>query len=245
MYTKETFDAHLEQEHRQSVYANNISEIVYGGNDGIVTTFAAIAGFSGAALGNATLTYSVLTVLLFGLANLFADGAAMGLGSFISLRSEKKVYANLKEKERYEILNSPDMERSETKYLLLKKGYSLEEAEELTRLLSKNTEFWVEFMMHYELELPNPEHDNPIIKGLITFLSFCIFGFIPIIPYLLIKNLDNAFFVSAGAASLALIVLGCTRAIVTKESLVRAITETLLVGGTSGTIAFVVGLFFR
>ena len=137
------------------------------------------------------------------------------------------------------------MEKSETKYLLQNKGYSVEDSEQLTHLISKNTEFWVEFMMHYELELPNPEHDNPYVKGLATFTSFCVFGFIPIIPYLIITNLDQAFFVSGGAAAFALIILGITRSYVTKEAAITAIGETLLVGGTSGIIAFVVGLFFR
>ena len=81
-----------------SLFSGSIKEIVYGGNDGIVTTFAVIAGFTGAySSTNTTLNLSMLSVLLFGLANLFADGAAMGLGSFLSLRAEKSVYHDFKE----------------------------------------------------------------------------------------------------------------------------------------------------
>lgn len=245
MYTKELFEEHLKIDHKRSAHADYIRELIYGGNDGIVTTFAAISGFSGAALGNSTISYSVMTVLLFGLANLFADGASMGLGNFISLRAEQKVYQNLKSKEYYEIINSPEMEKMETRYLLQEKGYSEDDANKMTELLSKNSQFWLEFMMHYELELPNPENENPYLKGLATFISFCFFGFIPIIPYLFIKNLDYAFYTSALAASFALIILGVLRAMVTKEYLFRAIAEILFVGSISGAIAFGVGLFFR
>ena len=98
-----------------SLFSGSIKEIVYGGNDGIVTTFAVIAGFTGAySSTNTTLNLSMLSVLLFGLANLFADGAAMGLGSFLSLRAEKSVYHDFKEKERYEIEHNPEMEKAET-----------------------------------------------------------------------------------------------------------------------------------
>jgi VIT1/CCC1 family predicted Fe2+/Mn2+ transporter len=68
-------------------------EVIYGGIDGIVTTFAVVAGFSGAALSTDTTTQlTFMVVLLFGLANLFADAASMGLGNFLSVRSEKDLY---------------------------------------------------------------------------------------------------------------------------------------------------------
>ena len=38
---------HLSQEHRISPFQTYLKEIVYGGNDGIVTTFAIVAGFAG------------------------------------------------------------------------------------------------------------------------------------------------------------------------------------------------------
>ena len=58
----------------------HLKELVYGGVDGIVTTFAVVAGFNGAQV-DATVTtaLSTATVLLFGIANLFADGVSMSL----------------------------------------------------------------------------------------------------------------------------------------------------------------------
>jgi VIT1/CCC1 family predicted Fe2+/Mn2+ transporter len=58
-----------------------IAEVVYGANDGIVTTFAVVAGVAGAAL-------SPRIVLILGVANLFADGFSMGMSNFLSRRSE-------------------------------------------------------------------------------------------------------------------------------------------------------------
>lgn len=59
-----------------------LPEIVYGANDGIVTTFAVVAGVAGAAL-------SPGIVIVLGFANLFADGFSMGMSNYLSERSEE------------------------------------------------------------------------------------------------------------------------------------------------------------
>ena len=64
-YTRQDFEEHLRREHRQSPLATYLREIVYGGNDGIVTTFAVVAGFAGAASGKDPTNLSVLTLFLF------------------------------------------------------------------------------------------------------------------------------------------------------------------------------------
>jgi VIT1/CCC1 family predicted Fe2+/Mn2+ transporter len=58
-----------------------LAEVIYGANDGIVTTFAVVAGVAGAAL-------SPSIVLVLGLANLFADGFSMGMSNYLSRQSE-------------------------------------------------------------------------------------------------------------------------------------------------------------
>lgn len=63
-----------------------VEEIIYGGNDGVVTTFAIISSFVGA--GQTTVSSITPTlVLVLGIASLFADGSSMGLGNFLSLRA--------------------------------------------------------------------------------------------------------------------------------------------------------------
>ena len=58
-----------------------IGEVIYGANDGIVTTFAVVAGVAGAGLDPAI-------VLILGVANLLADGFSMGMSNYLSQRSE-------------------------------------------------------------------------------------------------------------------------------------------------------------
>jgi VIT1/CCC1 family predicted Fe2+/Mn2+ transporter len=63
-----------------------IRDIVYGANDGIITTFAVVAGVTGGAL-------SSNAVLIVGAANLFADGLSMGVGNYLSIRSHESARA--------------------------------------------------------------------------------------------------------------------------------------------------------
>lgn len=236
---------HLKKEHKASTFQTYLKEIIYGGNDGIVTTFAVVAGFAGASIGGDITVFSFLTVLLFGLANLFADGASMGLGNFLSLRAEQDVYKSEENKERHEIRNSPQQEKEETMDILLEKGFTKEQATTLTEIYSSNEEYWTSFMMNYELEMSNPKGENPYLTGLATFSAFIFFGIIPLIPYMITQGGQNAFLHSLIATFSALVLLGIIRWRVTSESLFRCVFEMILIGGSASVIAYIVGTFFR
>lgn len=69
-----------------------LGEIIFAGNDGIVTTFSVVSGFSGAAIFDSnSLKLSIGVVILFGFANLFSDGFSMGMGNYLSKRAEVDV----------------------------------------------------------------------------------------------------------------------------------------------------------
>ncbi len=60
-------------------------EMVYGGIDGVVTTFAVVSGAVGAGLGTRV-------ILILGLANLLADGLSMGIGSYLSVQADRDIH---------------------------------------------------------------------------------------------------------------------------------------------------------
>lgn len=230
----------------KEIFSNYLREIVYGGNDGIVTTFAVVAGFNGANLGEeTTATLSFLTVLLFGLANLCADALSMGLGNFLSIRSEKEIYEVAKDKEKHELKYNHDYEIAETVKILQKEGFSDNESRKLVNIYQKNPKYWLQWMMQYDLELPNPEKVNPYATGLVTFLSFLIFGFIPLIPYFFEFSVSHSFGISIAGTFLALILLGLLKGKVINRGLTRSVLEVVLIGGTAALAAFLVGTFFN
>ncbi len=243
--TREEFERHVKTEHKLSTFSQYLKEIVYGGVDGIVTTFAVVAGFAGAQNGEMVVGASVATVLLFGLANLFADATSMGLGNILSVRADQDVYRREKAKEQKEIANRKDAEIAETEHILVQKGFTPQQAKELAAIYATNEQYWVSFMMNNELEMANPEGEKPILTGLSTALSFMIFGVIPLLPYIFLSTHPNIFGISIASAAIALVILGLLRLLVTKESILRSVGEIVALGGVSATIAYLVGTFFR
>ena len=61
-----------------------IRELIYGANDGIITTFAVVAGVAGGGL-------PLRIVLIIGAANLLADGLSMAVGNYLSIRAHESV----------------------------------------------------------------------------------------------------------------------------------------------------------
>ena len=61
-----------------------IRDLVYGANDGVITTFAVVAGVTGG-------TLNPVAVLVLGAANLLADGLSMGVGNYLGIRSDERV----------------------------------------------------------------------------------------------------------------------------------------------------------
>ena len=78
-----------------------LGEFVYGGINGSVTTFAVVAGASGAEL-------SPSVIIILGFANLFADGLSMSIGSYLSHQSEKDNYEKHRKIEYWGVKHLPE-----------------------------------------------------------------------------------------------------------------------------------------
>jgi VIT1/CCC1 family predicted Fe2+/Mn2+ transporter len=77
---------HVEPHDVVGLARHYIRDLVYGANDGIITTFAVVAGVAGGAL-------SSRAVLIVGVANLVADGLSMAVGNFLSIRAHESARA--------------------------------------------------------------------------------------------------------------------------------------------------------
>src|SRR5512143_1781966 len=94
-----------------------LGDMVYGGLDGIVTTFAVVSGVAGAQLGSNI-------ILILGLANLFAAGFSMATGAFLSTKSEQEYYQRERRREAWEVEHFPEGERAELYELYRRRDYS-------------------------------------------------------------------------------------------------------------------------
>lgn len=244
---RKKIESHILKVHKRSPASTYLKEVIYGGIDGIITTFAVVAGFSGAAFSNDTTTQlSFLVVLLFGLANLFADGVSMGLGSFLAVRSEKTLYNSIRTGEERESRCNEDIEAEETKLILMERGFSEVDAQTLTSIYQKNDQFWVDFLMHNELKITDPTEESPLYTGFATFISFISFGFIPLLPFMIVNKLDpqTVFIFSIFSTGVALVLLGVLKWKIIGVDLIKSVLEIVLVGTVAASVAFLVGTLF-
>jgi vacuolar iron transporter family protein len=156
--------------------ATLVGDAVFAANDGIITTFAVVAGSAGA-----TLPPNVAIIL--GIANLLADAWSMASGNFLGIKSEVD-YQNSNSKSRVS------------------------------------------------------EH-SPLRHGVVTYFSFAISGFFPLIPY--IFNFEHRFESSILIVAIALFSVGVFRAHYSRKSIIQSGVETLLIGGFAAIVAYLVG----
>lgn len=233
--------ARAAQETHGGTGSKYLGEMVYGGLDGIITTFAVVSGVAGARL-------DASVILILGLANLFADGFSMATGSFLSTKTEQEVYQRERQRETWEVENFPEGERAELLAIYRTQGYSKEEAQQMVAIKSRDKERWVEAMMVQELRMLKDDK-NPWLNALATLIAFIVAGSLPLLVYLvgLVVAIPPqiSFSISFVLSGLALFALGAAKVLVTQLNPIRSGLEMLLVGGLAAGVAYAVGALLK
>lgn len=218
-----------------------LGEIVYGGIDGIVTTFAIVAGSVGAGLSSAI-------ILILGFANLVADGFSMGVGAYLSSKSEKDLY----DKKKLEVMNMVQGERSDDKGLVHKiykrRGFKGKLLEDAVEVAMKDKDHFVDVVMSEEYEML-PEKKSPFAIGLATYIAFIIVGFTPLMIYVLDYifewEYDGLFVLAIVLTGAAFIGVGILKSHVAETSKWRSVIETLMLGVLAAGFAYYIGDFLE
>lgn len=214
-----------------------ISEFVYGGIDGAITTFAVVAGAEGASLG-------IEVVIILGLANLIADGFSMSVGNFFSTKAERDTYERHKQVEYWEVENLREKEVQEVREIYAAKGFEGKLLEQVVEVITSNKDVWVDTMMKEELEMVESDK-TPYKTAGMTFFSFVIVGSVPLLSYVFTGTgpavQADLFLYSCILTAVALGVVGSLKSIVNEKNVFFGILETLLLGGLAAFLAYFVG----
>lgn len=226
--------------HRRSIfgkYEEYVPEFVYGGIDGAVTTFAVVAASAGAELGTGV-------VLILGISNMLADGFSMSVGSFLSTKTEVDQYKTTRQEEYEETKAFPEDETNEIRQIYAAKGFEGKLLEDVVGHITSDTDLWVDEMMVGEHGLLKDEK-NPKVNGLITFVSFCLLGAIPILPYFWAfasgTEIKHSFMIACIFTAIAFVIIGALKGYINKTNLTKGVLETLMLGGIAAGVAFFAG----
>lgn len=155
---------------------------IFGGLDGLGTTFALIAGSVGAQI-------QFTGLLAICAAQILAGSVAMGLGEYLSNKAEEDVARREQRREHWEVENFPQGEINEMICIYMEKGkMTYDDAKLVADTLSKYKDFWVDHMLLTEIGIQPPEDDDcwisrPVMSAIAMFTSFTLFGVLPLIAY--------------------------------------------------------------
>ena len=209
---------------------------VFGALDGLATLFALVAGSVGADLAASSL-------LAVGVGNLIAGALGMGIGEYVSSKADRDVALREEAREKWEVENNAEGEIYEMIQIYESKGLSRHDASLVATTLSKYPKFWIEHMMLTEIGmLPADENDSPALGGLVMFVSFVMFGSVPLLSYYLLA-IDGVrpFTVAAVSSMVTLFVLGAFKSrFVSKPALSGGLTMVVQ-GGLCAFSAYCLG----
>ncbi|MFX1575444.1 MAG: VIT1/CCC1 transporter family protein [Promethearchaeota archaeon] len=222
-----------EEEH--IVGGGKIRSVILGLNDGLISTFTLLVGVAAATLVSLS---SNSIVILTGLAAMVSGAISMGLGEYISSKSEYNYIKNELKKERAEIELFPEEEKDEVKDIFEKMGIKGELLNSCVNTITSNKEVWIDFLIKSELGLEEPE--NPILGAILTFLSFIFGSFLSLFPYFFNIGLISLF-LSSIISFLLLFVVGALKTKITGENKIRSGLEMVIIGIVAFIASYGVG----
>lgn len=213
---------------------SQLGDFILGGVDGVVTTFAVVAGSAGGQLSGSI-------VIILGLANLVADGFSMAVSNYLGTRSRQEDIQERRADEVRQIQTCPDGEREEIRQIFALKGFQGETLEQIVEVVTSDPGVWVDTMMAEELQL-NDGANHPLRAAVTTFVAFSICGFVPLLPFLLgPSHFDLKFGLSSALAGLTFLALGIGKGIVLGSPPLKPGLQTLGLGGGAAILAYGVG----
>lgn len=218
-----------------------LRDLIYGGIDGVVTTFAIIAGAEGAQL-------SHTVVIILGVANLVADGVSMAASNFLGTRAEIELAVERRRATLERIAQQPEIEAEEIRDSYRRRGFHGSALEAVVSTLTSERQRFADALLDGRGD--SGDGRGAWSAAIATFVAFLIAGAVPLLPFLIIPLLDAPHAIQSFTWSLALTAaaffsIGAAKAMVVKSRWWRSGLETLLVGGLAAGIAYALGDFLR
>lgn len=233
-------DTHLHHTHKETHLKSSeaLSDIVIGMSDGLTVPFALAAGLSGA-VANSTI------IVVAGIAEICAGSIAMGLGGYLSGKTEQDHYNSEVKREYDEIENLHEREMEETREFFANIGLSKDLQEQAAKEVSSDKDKWVDFMMKYELGLDKPDPRRATKSALNIGLSYIAGGIVPLSPYLFIDDSTEALKVSAIVTLICLFIFGYFKSKLTGVQPLWGAIKVTLIGAVAAAAAFGVAKLFE
>ncbi|KAL5265278.1 hypothetical protein ACHWQZ_G006124 [Mnemiopsis leidyi] len=244
--THDTCPCDAAEEKHKIAHGQFVKSIIYGGLDGIVSTFVIICSIEGA-------DFNPVYALVLGFSNLIGDAISMGMGDYLSATADIEHQKTEYKREKWEFDVNPEGEIEEMIELLEERGVSHDDAEVIMRTTAKYPDIFMDQMMYYELGfMPLDENEKPAKQGVVTFFAFCLFGLVPLLSYVLfgllpwetydtINRVNLSFAISCIATAITLFVLGAVKANFSGEKWAVSGLKVAVMGALACAASYLIG----
>ncbi len=220
--------------HRQ---ASSLSDIILGGQDGLVNVLGVILGVAAA-------THDPRIVLVAGLSATFAESVSMGAVAYTSTLAEADYYEAERAREFRHIANIPRLEKEEVRDIYLQKGFSGEMLEHIVDTITADQETWVAVMMNEEHQLSPVDRRHAFRAALVVGLSAVVGSLIPLAPFALLP-VGSSMWVSVVVTALVLFGIGAYKARIMVGHPGKSGLEMAIIGTLSALVGYAIGALFE
>ena len=234
--TLDTYIAATHEVDRERFRVANLGrlrEVVFGAQDGILSTVALVTAVAVGVEGNTT-------VLVAGLAAVLAGTISMATGAYLGSKAERDVQRAEIAREAQELEDNPAEELAELVVIFQREGKTYQEARLLADEISQDKELWLNTLIEKELGISSEETANPVKDALVMGASFFFTALIPITPYLFLTG-GRAIGISVAGALVGLFVLGMGKGRLVQKSPILQGLEILVIGAVSAAVGFALG----
>lgn len=220
--------------HKNSAVTATLRELVFGIEDGMVSTMGAVTGI-------ATGTGNHIIVVLSGFVIIAVESISMAVGSYISNKSEVEMKRRMVAEEKEEIRDHPREEEEEMIRLFVADGWPQNLAKEMSVHTAKDKKLMLREMSYRELKIIPEGHGAPVKEGVTMLFSYIFGGSIPLLPYLFF-GIATALIISVLCTLVGLFILGVFTTKYSHRKWWKAGLEMLLLAGTAGAVGYGVGI---
>ena len=223
----------IDRERWRVARLGRLREVVFGAQDGLLSTVALVTGV-------AVAVESQTTVLVAGLAAALPGMLSMATGAWLGSRAEQDVQRAEIAREAQELEENPAEELAELVVLYQREGKTYQEARHLADEIAQDKELWLRTLVEKELGISPDETTNPTKDALTMGIAFILAAIIPILPHFFLEG-GTAIGVSIAAALTGLFILGVGKGRLVQRSPLLQGLEILAVGAISAGVGFGLG----
>lgn len=217
--------------------ASTFSDIILGGQDGLVNVLGVILGVAAA-------TGDSYVVLVAGLAATFAESVSMAAVAYTSTIADADYYESEREREYRHILEVPNLEREEIRSIYEAKGFSGNLLNRIVDTITASPDVWVAVMMSEELQLQPVDRRIALRSAIIVGIAAIIGSLIPLIPFIFL-SVSTGIILSVVVSALVLFIVGAVKARMTVGHPGKSGLEMAVIGTVSALVGFAVGLLLK